>query len=72
MPCPIQDYIYSDSFVPDIDVAFWISVPTLIFQAFLMLSFWILPAKDGHGHYLNWGLTISVTLLAVSSDTLGA
>lgn len=31
-----------------------------------MLSFWILPSKEGHGHYLNWGLTISVALLAVS------
>lgn len=50
----------------NVEIAFWLSVGTLIFQVFLMLSFWFLPKAEGHGHYLNWGLTMSVSFLAVS------
>lgn len=66
VPCPLQELLYSDNFGTNVDTALWIGVSTFIFQVFLMLSFWILPSKEGHGHYLNWGLTISVALLAVS------
>lgn len=65
LPCPYQDLLYSDAFPQMLNAAYWIGVPALVLQVFLMLTFLVLPEKDGHGHYLNWGMVISVVILEV-------
>ena len=67
LPCPIEHWVYSDAFLSKIRTAYWFNVPALLGQVFLLVTFAVLPAEKGHGHYLSVGLVSSMVMLEVSA-----
>lgn len=47
-------------------VAYWLNVPALVCQIFLLLTFLVLPKAVSHRHYLSLGLVISLIMIEVS------
>lgn len=66
----MQDWIFSNDFPRTVDVALWFNVPALVAQVLLMLTFIVLGPKEGHGHYLSWGLVICLVFFEVSSQSV--
>ncbi|KAJ9615864.1 hypothetical protein H2200_001941 [Cladophialophora chaetospira] len=60
LPCPLTDWVYSDGFESRTEIANWVNVVALLFSAYLLLSFVILPVKYTHRHYLSVCLTLGV------------
>lgn len=66
LPCPLEQWVYSDAFERNVRVAYWFNVPALVCQIVLLLTFAVLPSEKGHMHYLSVGLCMSLILLEVS------
>jgi len=67
LPCPIEHWVYSDSFERRAHIAYWFNVPALVCQVFLLLSFALLSEEKSQRHYMSVGLCISLILLEVRS-----
>ena len=66
LPCPTENWFYSDTFEHNKHIAYWFNVPALICQVFLLLTFAVLKKKYSHVHYLSIGLCVSLVVLEVS------
>lgn len=66
LPCPITDWVYSDSFPEHAQVANYLAIVLLILDAFLLLSFAVLKKEHSYRHYLSTGLTVSFMLIAIA------
>ena len=71
LPCPLERWVYSDSFTYKTHVAYWFNVPALICQVFLLVSFVVLPEDKSGKHYLSVGLCVALVLLEVSVGLFG-
>lgn len=69
LPCPVTEWIYSDSFAGKAKVANYFAIILLILDAFLLLSFALLKKEHSYRHYLSTGLTVSFTLIAIAFIT---
>lgn len=65
LPCPVQDWTYSDSFETYSLVAQWLSVIGLVLMVFMLLSYLVLPAQQTRSHYLSVCLIVSVAFIAI-------
>jgi hypothetical protein len=66
LPCPLQQWVYSDSFQHKANIAYWFNVPGIVAQLFLLLSFVFLREEDSRGHYMSVGLCVALMMLEVS------
>ncbi|SMR48088.1 unnamed protein product [Zymoseptoria tritici ST99CH_1E4] len=66
LPCNKQKWTYTNEFNRNLDVAFWLNVPSLIALVLLLITFAALPAKQSHRHYLNIGLCVGLSLLCIA------
>ncbi|EME41866.1 hypothetical protein DOTSEDRAFT_177259 [Dothistroma septosporum NZE10] len=66
LPCPLEDWVYSDQLHRKLAIGFWFNVPALIVQVFLLLTFLVLPEDLSHRHYLSIGLCLSFILAEVA------
>ena len=66
LPCPLEKWVYSDTFARNLNIAYWINIPALLCQVVLLLSFVVLPPEKGHGQYLSVGTCASLILFEVS------
>ncbi|KAK8179486.1 hypothetical protein BC567DRAFT_160053, partial [Phyllosticta citribraziliensis] len=66
LPCPIQDWVYSDGFLSHLQTANWLGVASFSFICFLLISYLVLPSNKSGRHYLTIG-----TAIAVLFQTLG-
>lgn len=73
LPCPLEQWTYSDQFEHNRNIAYWFNVPALVCQVLLLLTFAVLPEEKSHRHYMSVGLCVSLILLEVSDGgrTLG-
>ncbi|KAK5133252.1 hypothetical protein LTR08_007986 [Meristemomyces frigidus] len=65
LPCPAQDWAYSDKFSTYNRVAEWLNVVGLVLMAFMLVSYMVLPAQKTRSHYLSVCLIISVMFIAI-------
>lgn len=47
-------------------MAYWCSIPPLVAQVLLLITFAVLPAEYSHRNYLSVGLCVSLFILYVS------
>jgi len=66
LPCPLENWVYSDQFIYNVRVAYWFNVPALGGQVFLLLGFVILKPVHSRVHYLSVGLSMGLILLQLS------
>ncbi|KAK4556507.1 hypothetical protein LTR86_006651 [Recurvomyces mirabilis] len=66
LPCPISDWVFSDSFNTQAPAANYISIAAFILNSMLLITFIVLPETKSHRHYLSIGLTISLMLLSIA------
>ncbi|KAK5169504.1 uncharacterized protein LTR77_005480 [Saxophila tyrrhenica] len=66
LPCPLQQWVSSDNFEYNADVAYWFNVPALVCQVFLLVTFAVLPKEVSGRHYLSIGLCVALVLLEIS------
>lgn len=68
LPCPLEQWIYSDSLPRYVSIAQWFNLPALICQIFLLVTFAVLPQERAkvQGRYLSVGLCVGLVLLEVS------
>ena len=71
LPCPLQQWVYSDEFQHKANIAYWFNVPGFVAQVFLLLSFAVLREEESRGHYMSVGLCVALCLLEVSGSTRG-
>ena len=68
MPCPLENWVYSNTFERNLNIAYWFNVPALVCQVVLLLSFAFLPAeRKSQGQYLSVGTCVSLILFEVSA-----
>ncbi|KAK5124117.1 hypothetical protein LTR85_001820 [Meristemomyces frigidus] len=65
LPCPAQQWTYSDSFETYSKVAEWLSVVGLVLMVFMLLSYLVLPAQQTRSHYLSVCLIVSVAFISI-------
>ena len=58
--------MYTNAFERNNRVANYVSIISLICNAFLLVTFFVLPQEKSHRHYLSIGLTISLILIAIA------
>ncbi|KAK5108347.1 hypothetical protein LTR62_008376 [Meristemomyces frigidus] len=66
LPCPTEDWFYSDTFERNRDIAFWFNVPALVCQIFLLVSWAVLKGRQSGVHFLGVGLCVSLVALELS------
>ncbi|KAF2167815.1 hypothetical protein M409DRAFT_21962 [Zasmidium cellare ATCC 36951] len=66
LPCPIEDWIYSDNFSHNLSIAYWFNVPALVLQVFLLVTFAVLPKEVSHRHHLSVGLCVVLIMAELS------
>ncbi|KAF2145006.1 uncharacterized protein K452DRAFT_222264, partial [Aplosporella prunicola CBS 121167] len=66
LPCPLEDWVYSDRYVKDVKVSSWISVASFALCSFLLISFVALPSETNIRHFLNIGLTVAITFYTLA------
>ena len=66
LPCPVANWVYSDSFSTYATVAQWLNVIGLILLVFMLISYVVLPATHTRSHYLSICLIISVMFICIS------
>lgn len=66
LPCPTSYWLFSDNFPWRVRIASYISIFSLVCNAFLLLTFIVLPQEKSHRHYLSIGLTSSFILIAIA------
>ncbi|KAK8247924.1 hypothetical protein HDK77DRAFT_508168 [Phyllosticta capitalensis] len=60
LPCPIQDWVYSDDFLSHLQTANWLGVASFSLICFLLISYLVLPPNKSGRHYLTIGSAIAV------------
>ena len=68
LPCPLEQWVYSDAFKSRANVAYWFNVPALAAQVFLLVTFAVLPAEKSRVHYMSVGLCCALMMLEVSKN----
>lgn len=63
----MTDWVYPDTFGTMTTVANWVATSSVIFCAFLLLSWAVLPVDKTGRHYLSVCLTASVLMMNVSA-----
>jgi hypothetical protein len=71
LPCPLEQWFYTDEFERNRSIAYWFNVPGLVCQAFLLLSFAVLKERHSHVHYLSIGLCVALVSLEVGMAWVG-
>ena len=66
LPCPVTDWIYSDSFPQTTDISNYIAIASLTCNVFLLLTFTVVRSDKPYHHYLCFGIIGSVTLVAIA------
>ncbi|TKA83893.1 hypothetical protein B0A55_00108 [Friedmanniomyces simplex] len=66
LPCPVTDWVYSESFNTYGAVAEWLNVVGLILLSFMLVSYIVLPAQKTRSHYLSICLIVSVMMIAMA------
>jgi hypothetical protein len=66
LPCPLQQWVYSNEFQHKANIAYWFNVPGFIAQVFLLASFAVLKEEESRGHYMSVGLCLALMMLEVS------
>ncbi|KAF1987118.1 hypothetical protein K402DRAFT_463215 [Aulographum hederae CBS 113979] len=63
LPCPVQEWVYTDKFISQLGSVGWVSVASMVPCVFLLISWLILPVSKSHRHYLSVGLVLCVTMI---------
>lgn len=63
LPCPLGDWVYPDYFNTMTMVANWVATVSVIFCAFLLISWAVLPVDKTARHYLSVCLVIAVLVM---------
>lgn len=71
LPCPLQQWVYSNDFQHKANIAYWFNVPGFIAQVFLLLSFLFLREEESKGHYMSVGLCVALMMLEVGKTRFG-
>ncbi|KAK3069860.1 hypothetical protein LTR53_011470 [Teratosphaeriaceae sp. CCFEE 6253] len=66
LPCPLSDWVFSDSFQHQAPTANYVGILTFVLNALLLLTYVVLPEEKSHRHYLSIGLTISLMILSLA------
>ncbi|KAF2086588.1 hypothetical protein K490DRAFT_43802, partial [Saccharata proteae CBS 121410] len=66
LPCPAQQWVYSDLFIERLSFVSDIATASAACCGFMLLSFVVLPPRASRVHYLTVGLVMAVLFVAVA------
>ncbi|KAH8700772.1 hypothetical protein BGW36DRAFT_292218 [Talaromyces proteolyticus] len=66
LPCPLQDWRYPDNVTSKTNAAGWLAVALLPFQAWLLLTYLVVPVKYTNRQYITVCFTLAIICLQVA------